>query len=95
MATTNKNTEAAKKQTKPKADKPKVEKPKVEKAPTIVGVVSANLLNIRSKPSIDSDVVETVSLATRLDLLNENDEWFKVTAPIKGYCMKKFVKYED
>lgn len=84
MATT-KSTTPAKKQTKPK----------VEKAPTIVGVVSATLLNIRSKPSIDSDVVGMVSLATRLDLLNENDEWFKVTAPIKGYCMKKFVKYED
>lgn len=52
-------------------------------------------LNVRSKPSVDGDVVAVITLADKvtIDVDESTDEWFKVLTVdgIKGYCMRKFI----
>lgn len=52
-------------------------------------------LNVRSKPSINGDVVCVLdaNAEVNIDVDASTDEWFKINtiAGVKGYCMKKFV----
>lgn len=52
-------------------------------------------LNVRSKPSTDSDVVTVLNAGDEIsiDVDKSTDEWLKIRTAdgVKGYCMKKFV----
>ena len=59
-------------------------------------IVKCELLNIREKPTIDSQVIDTVDLNSKLTINFEEstDEWFNVYVEdksIDGFCMKKYV----
>lgn len=63
---------------------------------TVTGVVTnCAKLNVRAKPSIESDVVCVLDAMSEIEInITEFiDEWLSVctAAGIKGYCMRKFV----
>lgn len=69
------------------------EKAEVE---SLIGMVSGcKLLNIRKKPTVESEAVAVVSVDTLLmiDPSKSKKEWYKVytEAGVEGFCMKKFV----
>lgn len=62
-------------------------------------IVKCELLNIREKPTIDSQVIDTVDLNNKLTINFEEstDEWFKVYVEdksIDGFCMKKYLEID-
>lgn len=61
----------------------------------VIGVVSDCLkLNVRKRPSIDSDVLFKLDCLTEVMIEDDSDEeFYKVytTAGIAGYCMKKYI----
>lgn len=81
---------------------PPVEETKVEvqeQPKTASGtVVDCIRLNIRKKPSVNSQPVGSVAVNTELkvNLNQSNDEWLKVCTKdgTEGFCMKKYVKIE-
>jgi uncharacterized protein YgiM (DUF1202 family) len=62
-------------------------------------VVNCNRLNIRTKPSINSEPVGNVTVDSEVivNLNQSNNEWFKVITKdgVEGFCMKKYVKIEQ
>lgn len=73
-----------------------VDEPVEEKAAeSLIGVVNCKLLNIRKKPSAESEVVTAVPADTVLMIEPDksSEEWYKVytEAGVEGFCMKKFV----
>lgn len=58
-------------------------------------VANCAKLNVRSKPSTDSDVVTVLNAGDEIsiDVDLSTDEWLKIRTAdgVKGYCMKKFV----
>ena len=62
-------------------------------------VVDCNRLNIRTKPSINSQPVGnvTVNSEVTINLNQSNNEWFKVITKdgVEGFCMKKYVKIKQ
>lgn len=79
-----------------------VEKTVEEKAVIndVIGTVTGcSKLNIRSKPSVNSNVLTEVLMLSELkiDTGNSNEEWFKVCTEtgIDGYCMKKYVSLKQ
>lgn len=59
-------------------------------------IIKCELLNIREKPTIDSQVIDTVDLNNKLTINfdESTDEWFKVYVEdksIDGFCMKKYI----
>lgn len=72
------------------------------KVETIVktGTVSnCELLNVRTNPTLESDVVTEIwkGAKVELDLSASNEEWYKVKIDPKtcGYCLKKFINPEE
>ena len=62
---------------------------------SLVGVVTAKLLNVRSSPEIvDGNVVSLLIGGTELLVTPENDDFYKILtkAGDEGYCMKKFIE---
>lgn len=62
-------------------------------------VVDCNRLNIRTKPSINSQPVGNVTVNSEvvINLNQSNDEWLKVITKdgVEGFCMKKYVKIKQ
>lgn len=62
-------------------------------------VVDCNRLNIRTKPSINSQPVGNVTVDSEVivNINQSNNEWFKVITKdgVEGFCMKKYVKIEQ
>ena len=62
-------------------------------------VVDCNRLNIRTKPSINSQPVGnvTVNSEVTINFNQSNNEWFKVITKdgVEGFCMKKYVKIKQ
>lgn len=62
-------------------------------------VVNCNRLNIRTKPSINSQPVGNVTVNSEviINLNQSNDEWLKVITKdgVEGFCMKKYVKIKQ
>lgn len=62
-------------------------------------VVDCNRLNIRTKPSINSQPVGNVTVNSEviINLNQSNNEWFKVITKdgVEGFCMKKYVKIKQ
>ena len=65
----------------------------------VVGVVTGcNLLNVRSQPEANSDVITVIpidSIVTISDI-NASQDFYKVLIDdLEGYCMKKFIKIKE
>lgn len=65
----------------------------------VLGVVTGcNLLNVRSQPEADSDVITVIpidSIVTISDI-NASQDFYKVlVGDLEGYCMKKFIKIKE
>lgn len=58
-------------------------------------IVNCNKLNIRTKPSVDADVVTILNSKSEIviDTARSNDNWLKITtaAGVEGFCMRQFV----
>ena len=58
-------------------------------------VANCAKLNVRSKPSINGDVVTVLNANDKviIDVDKSTDEWFKIRTAdgVNGYCMRKFV----
>lgn len=61
-----------------------------------VGEVIPWTLNVRERPSVDSDVVKVLRFKDEVEILDENTakDWLPVllTDGTKGYCMSKFIR---
>ena len=58
-----------------------------------LGIVTANKLNIRFKPSITATKVSNpLEKGTLLDIIEESGDWYKVKVNISGWVSKKYVK---
>lgn len=65
----------------------------------VLGVVTGcNLLNVRSQPEADSNIVTVIpidSIVTISDV-NASQDFYKVLiGDLEGYCMKKFIKIKE
>lgn len=88
----------AKKQTKtnPEVELAEVEAPINEEVTSTTGTVdNCFRLNIRKKPSVESDVLSVVNVNSTLTIDNSksNKDWYFVTDAEgnSGYCMKQYV----
>ena len=72
-----------------------VKKPKKKEEPNkIFGtVVGCTRLNVRKQPSLQKDVITTITTGTKVEVLKDTDDWYKVKLNDGqiGYCMKKFI----
>ena len=59
-------------------------------------LVIANRLNVRKEPSDKGEIIKTISSGTKLtvDTSATKGAWSKVTSPIEGYVMTKFIAPE-
>ena len=74
----------------------KMEAPKDEVKAPVTGIVAGcSKLNVRSKPTIDADILVVLEVNSEIviDPARSTNEWVKVTtaAGVEGYCMRKFV----
>lgn len=81
----------------PEADA-KIEEPEVK--PTSIGiVVKCGKLNIRKRPTVESDAICEAPIKSELmiDIEESTDDWFKVctAAGSEGFCMKQFVEVQQ
>ena len=60
------------------------------------GTVIAFRLNVREKPSVDSDIIRVMNFKDEVEILDESttNGWVPVLLAdgTKGYCMSKFIK---
>jgi len=58
-------------------------------------VVNCKRLNVREKPSVDSNVICVIDCQTELMIYEEEstDEFYKIctASGVEGFCMKKFI----
>ncbi len=57
------------------------------------GIVTANTLNIRSKPQAGSSkVANPLSKGTEVDIIDQENEWLKVGVFVEGWVTQKYLK---
>lgn len=65
----------------------------------VLGVVTGcNLLNVRSKPEPNSEVLTVIPIDSVITISNVNasQDFYKVlVGDLEGYCMKKFIKIKE
>ena len=65
----------------------------------VLGVVTGcNLLNVRSQPEADSDVITVIPIDSVITIsdVNASQDFYKVlVGDLEGYCMKKFIKIKE
>lgn len=65
----------------------------------VLGVVTGcNLLNVRSQPEADSDVITVIPIDSIVTIsnINASQDFYKVLiGDLEGYCMKKFIKIKE
>ena len=65
-----------------------------EFTPVIGVVTNCELLNVRAKPSVKSDVIRTIKKDTEVEIdeAKSSRDFYKVCSKdFNGYCMKKFI----
>ncbi|MDO5410738.1 MAG: cell wall hydrolase [Lachnospiraceae bacterium] len=69
----------------------------LKKVKPSVAEVTGKTLNLRKKPSTDSDVVSVLKEGARFMVLNEGKEWVKVryTSNLEGYVSAEYVDIKD
>lgn len=59
-------------------------------------VCDCTKLNVRSQPSVDSEVLCTIDKGAKVYIKHKesNEDWYEVIAvdKIHGYCMKEFIR---
>jgi uncharacterized protein YgiM (DUF1202 family) len=81
----------------------KVEETKVVKMAPVKGTVTAALLRVREKASLDSAILEVLPRGSELtlDVSYPNAQFYKVNyvsksgMQVNGYCMKQFIEVKD
>ena len=61
-------------------------------------VTGCNLLNVRSQPEADSDVITVIPIDSVITIsdVNASQDFYKVlVGDLEGYCMKKFIKIKE
>lgn len=71
-----------------------------ESAPKCVGIVKdCARLNVRREPSMESDVLVTVTLGDEIDVFQDKSDadWYAVctAAGVEGFCMRNFVNVSE
>ena len=65
----------------------------------VLGVVTGcNLLNVRSKPEPNSEVLTVIPIDSVITIsdVNASQDFYKVlVGDLEGYCMKKFIKIKE
>ena len=72
-----------------------IDKTKSDFNPYVIGtVVNCDALRIRREPSFDSEILSIIDAGTRLKLLPENNEWYKVSKfkGVTGYVAANYVQ---
>lgn len=77
------------------------EKPveKIEKKNRTGHISGCELLNVRKEPTLDAPVISVLKTSDSFEVQDEDDNsiFFKVktSVSVSGYCMKKFVAFDD
>lgn len=73
--------------------KPVIEKPSPKPEQTKSFAVNVAMLNVRANPSDKADVITTIPNGTviQVNLTESKGVWSKVTMPVDGYVMSKFI----
>lgn len=59
------------------------------------GKVSTETLNLRNKPTTDSNIISLLNEGEELDIISEEGDWYKVKyKDQEGYASKKYIKTE-
>jgi hypothetical protein len=61
-----------------------------------IGIVTnCEALRIRKEPNVDSEILNVIKKMSKVDILDESDEYFykikSIGTNTEGYCMKKFI----
>ena len=71
------------------------EKP-VEDAPAIGSAVvtaqSGGTVNMRSKPSRESDIITRVPIGSEVEVVSNDGEWARIRNPVEGYMMSQYLE---
>ena len=60
---------------------------------TTKGTINSETVGLRKEPSEDSTILELMSLNEEVEILSEEDNWYKVEyKKIKGYAKKEYIK---
>lgn len=69
---------------------------KAEKLLSEVALVEADALKIRTKPSTDSEIVDTIAYGSELEVIEEDGDWLKVEIDnTEAYVAAEYVKVES
>ena len=73
------------------------EKPAPAPKKKVYGKVINGRLNLRQRPSLESDIITALEDGTKVQILNsKNSDFYKVLVNgTEGYCVKKFIAIED
>lgn len=82
---------AKEKVTEPKKETKKKASTDTEKKKVKDGVVTGDLnLNVRKEPN--GEIIGFVSPGTKVVIKEDLGDWYKISAPIDGFVMKKFIE---
>lgn len=72
-----------------------VEEPIVEEKKEVKGIITAPLLNFRSAPNTNANIIDTIDHASQVKIIKEVDgsDWYKIEyAGRTGFVMKSYVE---
>ena len=72
--------------------KPAKKEKKAAAVPTSGKVIGDASLNVRQNPSINANVITTLTPGTEITITEQSDEWYKISIPVSGFVMKRFVE---
>jgi len=77
-------------------DEPSIEAPEIKTEETKVGkLANCELLNARKEPNKDSEVLFVIGKEDKIVILEEENDFYKVSVNGKeAYCMKNFIVVE-
>lgn len=81
--------EEIKKEEIKKSNTKKEKKNVIPESGKVIGNAS---LNVRQKPTMESGVITTITPGTEISIIDQSDEWYKISIPVSGFVMKKFVE---
>lgn len=70
-----------------KHELPRPEDVKIEKQGSITGDLNLNVRN-----AANGEIIDKLVPGTKVIIVDEQDEWYKISAPVEGFIMKKFVE---
>ena len=91
MAKTNYSSMRKAEEVKEEVKKPakKEKKAVIPETGKVIGIAN---LNVRQNPSLSAGIITTLSPGTEVTILEQSEEWYKISIPVAGFIMKKFVE---